>query len=120
MNRIEKYYDQHPAKEKTRLTRSAYDSIESEITKRYFSKYIPAKSRIAEVGCGAGHYSVWLLEKNHRVQLMDLSSELLKLAQDEVRTRDLAHNVIGISKLDARNLVGMADSEFDVDRKSVV
>jgi hypothetical protein len=40
MNRIEKFYDKNPYKEKTRLTRSAYDTIESEITRRFLSKHL--------------------------------------------------------------------------------
>lgn len=112
MNRIEKYYDLNPLKEKLRLSRSAYSTIESEITKRFLSKYLKPNSRVAEVGCGAGHYSIWLL-KNHKVHLVDLSSELLKLADEEIKQNHLEGNVIGISKLDAKQLDGINDSSFD-------
>jgi ubiquinone/menaquinone biosynthesis C-methylase UbiE len=112
MNRIEKFYDKNPHKEKTRLTRSAYDTIESEITRRFLFKHLKPSSKIAEVGCGAGHYSTWLL-KNHNVHLVDLSSELLKLAEDEIKRADLFQNVLGISKLDARELTDLSDNSFD-------
>ncbi len=112
MNRIEKFYDKNPHKEKTRLTRSAYDTIESEITRRFLSKHLNPQSRVAEIGCGAGHYSTWLL-KNHKVHLVDLSSELLKLAEDEIKKNNLTQNVLGISKLDARDLKGLSDNSFD-------
>jgi ubiquinone/menaquinone biosynthesis C-methylase UbiE len=112
MNRIEKFYDENPHKEKTRLTRSAYDTIESEITRRFLSKYLRSNSRIAEVGCGAGHYSKWLL-KNHKVHLVDLSFELLRLAEEDIKNAHLTENVLGISKLDARELNVLTDSSFD-------
>jgi ubiquinone/menaquinone biosynthesis C-methylase UbiE len=112
MNRIEKFYDNNPHKEKTRLTRSAYDTIESEITRRFLSKHLKPQSRIAEIGCGAGHYSTWLL-KNHKVHLVDLSSELLKLAESEIEKSQLNANVLGVSKSDARDLKGLEDGTFD-------
>jgi ubiquinone/menaquinone biosynthesis C-methylase UbiE len=112
MNRIEKFYDLNPLKEKTRLTRSAYDSIESEMNRRFLSKYLKPNSKIAEIGCGAGHYSSWLLQ-NHKVHLVDLSAELLKLADEDIKNAGRANNVIGISKLDARNLEGLENNSFD-------
>ncbi len=62
MNRVEKYYDRFPNKEKERLTKSAYDTIESEITKRFLTKYLKPQSRIADIGGGPGHYTTWLLK----------------------------------------------------------
>lgn len=113
MNRIEKYYNSHPQKEKLRLTRRAYDTIESEITRRYLEKHLKPQSTIAEIGCGAGHYSAWLLQKNHKVHLVDLSSELLKIASTEIDQKKLSQNVLGISNLDARDLKDLSDNFFD-------
>lgn len=114
MERIKKYYDEFPDREQNRLSRSAYDSIESEITKRFITKHVKNSSVIAEVGCGAGHYSTWLLREGHKVHLIDLSENLLKLAQASIEKNNLQKNVLGISNLDARNLGSVSSDSFDV------
>lgn len=113
MSRVEKYYDLFPQKEKNRLTRTAYDNIESEITKRFLLKHLNPVSKVADIGCGPGHYSTWLLNSGHSVYLVDLSDELLKLAKESIAEEKLEKNVLGITKCDARDLSKLATSSFD-------
>lgn len=113
MNRVEKYYDRFPHKEKERLTNCAYDSIESEITRQFLKKHLKPNSHIADVGCGPGHYSTWLLKEGHHVHLMDLSEGLLKLAQETIQEEKLVHKVLGLSKVDARDLSAIPSESFD-------
>lgn len=112
-NRVEKYYDRFPHKEKLRLTGGAYDSIESEITKRFLEKHLKPESRIADVGCGPGHYSTWLMRRGHHVHLMDLSDGLLNLAEATIQEEKLTSRVLGLTKLDARDLAGIPSESFD-------
>ncbi len=113
MNRVEKYYDRFPQKEKQRLTGGAYDSIESEITKRFLEKHLKPESRVADVGCGPGHYSTWLMKRRHHVHLVDLSDGLLKLAEATIQEEKLNSRVLGLTKLDARDLAGIPSESFD-------
>jgi ubiquinone/menaquinone biosynthesis C-methylase UbiE len=114
MNRIEKYYDLFPEKEKVRLSRSAYDNIESEITKKFLQKYLKPKSKTIDIGCGPGHYSTWLLKNEHQVHLVDLSEGLLRLARETIEHEKLESNVLNISKADARDLSNIPTESFDV------
>lgn len=112
--KVEKYYQQFPQKEVSRLTDSAYGSIESEITKKFLLKHIKPKTYVADVGSGPGHYSTWLLGLGHYVHLIDLSEELLNLAKTNIEKEHLEQNALGFSKLDARSLTGIPDEKFDV------
>lgn len=114
MNRIEKYYDQNPEKEWMRLQESAYDTIEATITKKFIQKFLKPNSKIADIGCGPGIYSTWLLENGHDVLLSDLSEGLLSLAKKKVAELNPSGKVLDFLKADATNLSQVNSNQFDL------
>lgn len=114
MNRIEKYYNQNPDKEWNRLQESAYDTIESDITRRFIKKYLKPDSVVADIGCGPGQYSLWLLQSGHKVLMSDLSEGLLKLAEDKIDKNKYSSQLLGMIKADATNLSEIESNSFDV------
>ncbi len=114
MNRIEKYYDQSPEKEWLRLQRTAYDTIEATITKKYLLQYLKPNFKVADIGCGPGIYSTWLLENGNDVLLCDLSEGLLNLAKQKISEIKALGKVIDFMKADATDLNGIQADQFDV------
>lgn len=114
MKKVEKYYQQFPQKEVSRFTDGAYNSIEPEITKRFLLKYLKPKTYIADVGGGPGYYTIWLLKMGHYVHLIDLSEELLSVAKTKIGQENLERNLLGISKLDARDLSSIPSEKYDL------
>lgn len=76
MSKIEEYYN-YQYDEWGRLERHR---VEFEITKRILDKYLPAKSRVLDVGGGPGRYSIYLAQKGHQVTLLDISEKLVEQA----------------------------------------
>lgn len=114
MNRIEKYYNQNPDKEWNRLQESAYDTIESEITRRFILKYLKPDSVVADIGCGPGHYSTWLLQNGYKVLMSDLSEGLLKLAEEKIDKNKYSSQLLGMIKADATDLSQIQSNSFDI------
>lgn len=114
MNRIEKYYNQNPEKEWMRLQESAYDTIEATITKKYIQKFLKPNFKIADIGCGPGTYSTWLLESGYDVLLSDLSEGLLNLAKQKIAEINPSGKVLDFLKADATNLDQINSNQFDL------
>lgn len=113
-NRVQKFYNQDPLKERNRLERDAYHSIESEITKRFIQNYLKPGMQIADIGCGAGHYSLWLMEQKYRVFMADLSSGLVTQAKQEMNEKNLGPYLIGAEVKNAAHLEGIQNNLFDM------
>lgn len=78
MDEIEDFYENYD--EWNRLERH---KIEFEITKKFFDKYIPANSRILDIGGGPGRYSIYLASRGHKVTLLDLTKKHIEIAKDK-------------------------------------
>lgn len=78
MEHVENYYEKYD--EWNRLERHR---IEFEITKKYLDKFIPANSRILDIGGGPGRYSIYLASKGHKVTLLDLAQKHIDIAREK-------------------------------------
>ncbi len=114
MNRIEKNYNQNPEKEWMRLQETAYDTIEATITKKFLHKYLKPNFKIADIGCGPGIYSIWLLENGYEVLLSDLSEGNLDLAKKKIAEINPPGKIIDFLKADATQLKQIESNQFDL------
>ena len=104
---VRAHYDADAEMEWNRLNNHP---VEFELTKRFLRRYIPAGSRVLDVGGGPGRYALWLAEQGCRVALVDLSQvnvdfALAKAAEACLPLRGL--------QADARDLSALAGEVFD-------
>lgn len=62
-------------------------------------------SKILDVGCGPGHYSSYFIDRGYRVEAIDTSSEMLRLARE--RDPRILARMLDMSRLD------YPENEFD-------
>ncbi len=89
-----------------------FSKIEFLSTLRLIDKYLPGRGRVLDVGGGPGRYTIELLKRGYAVSLLDLSPELLAIADQQLKTLHLA--VEGLYLGDARKLEAFEDNAFDV------
>ncbi|MBI9045935.1 MAG: hypothetical protein JEZ06_15690 [Anaerolineaceae bacterium] len=68
-----KYYASFGEREWSRLKNPDDGAVEFAVTCHVLNKYLPANSRILDIGGGPGRYTIWLAQQGHRVVLADLS-----------------------------------------------
>lgn len=83
-------------------------AVEFERTKELIARFLPLGSAVADVGGAAGHYAEWLVEEEHRVELVDPVPRHLELA----RGRAGEPPRFGVHLADARALP-FEDEAFD-------
>jgi S-adenosylmethionine-dependent methyltransferase len=85
--------------------------IEFLSTLRLINKYFPSKGHVLDVGGGPGRYSIELLNRGYKVTLLDLSPELISLADSKLNSLNLVAE--GLHVGDARDLAAFKDNTFD-------
>lgn len=83
--------------DQNQISIKTYNQIAEKYTKRYFdditleSPYLerfmlslPQKAKVLDVGCGPGTFSKYLFEKGLKVQGIDLSSAMLRIAKKKI------------------------------------
>ena len=105
------YYDEFAEREWERLERDPVTRMEFENTVEYLTSYLPDSGRVLDAGAGSGRYTVWLSERGFDVDLLDLSSEQVRIAREKVAERDASDRVT-LQQGDLRALPFSADS-FD-------
>ncbi len=94
------YYDRSP--EESRLESGVF-RLEFARTREILARVLPASpARVADVGGGAGAYSVWLADLGHEVHLLDASPRLIEEARRRDASRERRLASIGVG--DARRL----------------
>jgi ubiquinone/menaquinone biosynthesis C-methylase UbiE len=89
-----------------------FSKIEFLSTLRLIDKYLPGRGRVLDVGGGPGRYAIELVKRGYAVSLFDLSSALLAIADQQLKSLHLA--VEGLTVGDARDLAAFEDNSFDV------
>lgn len=109
MSRVEDFYNRHAAEEWGRLERHR---TEFAVTLRALEMHLPSPpGRILDVGGGPGRYSIALAKLGYEVILADLSSSAMELAA--VKAAEAGVSLAATIYADARDLEGIADSDFD-------
>lgn len=112
VDRVREYYAGFAEREGSRLDTPS-GSLEFAVNSHFIGQYLPADSRVLDIGGGPGRYALWLAGLGHRVVLADLSPELLAIAKDRVATSSSGSLVEDIAEADARDLSAWGDHEFD-------
>jgi ubiquinone/menaquinone biosynthesis C-methylase UbiE len=106
---VQDFYNSNPEREWERLTRPL-SSIEFASALRLIEKYFPNKGHVADIGGGPGRYTMELAKRGYQLTLIDISSELVRLAESKLKENDLrAELLVG----DARHLSNITDKTFD-------
>lgn len=105
---VELYYENF--NEETRVIKDQAHMIEYNITMKYINKYLKPDSKIIEVGCGTGVYSLSLADRGLDITAVDISEKNLNLLQQKVTVNSNIH----IYKRNAVSLYNIADNTFDI------
>jgi ubiquinone/menaquinone biosynthesis C-methylase UbiE len=87
-------YDAGVAEEYNRLTESPLREAEFQLIGDLLDEYIPNGSTVIDVGSGPGRYAEYLLKRNCKVGVVDLSAKSLKAFSDRMENSCCQQNVI--------------------------
>ncbi len=104
---LRRFYDM--SDEDARLRRSRHGQLEYRTTMAYIHRYVPAGSRVLEVGAGTGRYSVALAKEGMDVTAVELLDCNLAVLQKNCAGLEN----ITACKGDAADLSRFADESFD-------
>lgn len=85
---VSSFYNKDPEKEWLRLEHP-YTAFEFVTTCDLISRFFPENGKVCDVGCGPGRYAMELLKRGYDVSLVDLSEELLKIAEGKIKDQQL-------------------------------
>lgn len=106
---VERYYDETAEAEWQRLERHP---IEFRATMRAMEEFIPAASKILDVGGGPGRYAIELARRGHSVSLVDLSYQNIMLAREKTAQAEITlDRYVHANALD---LSEFGDNQFEV------
>lgn len=105
------YYESRGESEVHRLANPYEGAIEESLHRRAFTELLPAGARVLDLGGGPGHWTIWMLQRGHRVVLADLSPRMLELARRDLAVADVKAEAV--LEVDACDLGRFADGEFD-------
>jgi len=104
------YYAQ--GKEWDRLETAA-GKLEYLRTLQLIEQYLPEHSRILDLGGGPGRYTIALAQRNHWMNLADISPDLLEIATRKIVEYDVASQIESVAEINAVDLSKYEDDSFD-------
>ena len=108
--RAGRHYDEHAQAEAARL--EGYSPVEYAITLRYLARNVPEGAAVADAGVGVGHYSEFLARRGCRIELIDVSENLLRAARERLERAGLAARIAGVHHASATDLP-LSDAAVD-------
>jgi len=87
-------YDAGVEEEYNRLTETPLREAEYQLIIELLDEYIPNGSVVIYIGSGPGRYAEYLLERNCKVGLIDLSAKSLKAFSDRMEDSSYSDNII--------------------------
>ena len=111
--RTRKAYASNPDKEWIRLKKDSFHRLEFDTTMRYLKKYLPKKGLVLDAGSGPGRYSIELAKIGYDVVLLDLTKELLDIAQKEIKKARVNNKIKGFYEGSISDLSIFEDESFD-------
>jgi SAM-dependent methyltransferase len=108
---VRQYYARYD--EWGRLVQDDTQTLEFWTTLHFLKKYLPRSGRILDAGGGPGRYTIELARWGYNVLLLDLTPELLAIAQDQVRKARVQRGVLGVVQGSIEDLSRFEDRSFD-------
>lgn len=110
---VAKFYDQYGTREWERLDASANARLIYHLHLKFLADYIGPTRRVADVGCGAGRFSVAIAQSGSRTTLVDLSPGQLAIARAKMAEHGLDGMVDAYHAADVCDLHMLPDGAFD-------
>ena len=110
---VRKHYDKYSSKEWERLENNVHGRIEFEVTLHTLMKHLEPGSYVLDAGGGPGRYTIELAKMGHKVYLLDISDEQLKIAREKIKEAGVEENVTKIKRMDICNLEEIPEQTFD-------
>lgn len=107
--RVRAYYDGDPDRESRRLQSSW---LEWQVTRHFIDIYLEPAAVVLDIGGGPGAYAIDLARAGHTVDLVDLSSGCIALAQQKARERGVRLRSAAVA--DAFDLRGYDTDAYDL------
>jgi ubiquinone/menaquinone biosynthesis C-methylase UbiE len=111
---IRDYYNQNSPNEWERLEKSIHGLVEFEVTLYVLRRYLPQGAHILDAGGGPGRYTIALAKEGHRIHLVDISDEQLRIAREKIDEAGVSDRVTSIDRMDVCDLTGIHDATYDV------
>src|SRR5258707_14160632 len=92
--------------------RVVFHQLESDLTWRYLTRYLPPAGSILEIGAGTGRYTLALCRRGYSVTAVDLSAALLERCKLRLEASRL-HGQGQFFVADARDLPPGRHTAFD-------
>jgi len=110
---IRDHYDSYGEKEWDRLEKTVHGRVEYEVTLHILQKHLPENAYILDAGGGPGRYAIELAQLSHRVYLLDISEEQLKLAGRKIDEAGVRDNIVAVKQMDICDMLEIPDATFD-------
>jgi len=112
-NIIEKHFDNGGLDEWDRLVKTPRDLVSLHIHTHYLREYIKSGANVLEVGPGPGRFTIELAKLGAIINIVDISSEQLKLNEQKVKEAGFEDAVLWRKKMDIVDLSEIAANSFD-------
>lgn len=110
---VKEWFTKTASYEWRRLKQNPYHQIEFFVTMHFLTKYLPEKGLILDAGGGPGRYTIELAKRGYDVTLLDLTPEMLKMAQQKIRRAGAKKRVKQIVEGSIEDLSMFNDETFD-------
>jgi SAM-dependent methyltransferase len=111
---VKRYYSEMGMREWRRVVRDPYHRLEFDTTMHYIREYLgPKKGLILDAGGGPGRYSIELGKLGYDVILFDLTIEMLKIAETQVRRARMEHRLKKVIQGSIDDLSRFKNETFD-------
>jgi SAM-dependent methyltransferase len=109
---IADYFDEYGVREWNRLVKTPVDEVSLYIHTHYLREYVPARSRVLEIGAGAGRFTQVLAGLGVRILVADISPVQLDLNRRHAHQYQFAHAVEAWQQADVRDMSQWASESF--------
>jgi len=96
-----------------RLLQDPYHQIEFIVTMHFLEKYLPKHGLVLDAGGGPGRYTIELAKRGYDVVLLDLVSEMLKLAERKMKRAGVLRKVKQFVQGSVEDLSMFPNDTFD-------
>lgn len=112
--KVETFYDRYGLREWERLERSPYDHLNFLLHMDFIEDLIQPSSKVCDVGCGAGRFSIAFAKTAESVTLVDISKTQLDLAVGHLEEHGLSSKIEGVFHTSLEHMPQVADDSYDV------